>query len=96
MESFADYGAFDWVVFGCACVMGIGVLAGVVLAVKTRDELSRAVLSDLVFYGMLCMYLAWSVTHHNSIAFDIALLASLVCGIVPTLSLSRIISKGRR
>ncbi|WP_293771303.1 cation:proton antiporter [uncultured Corynebacterium sp.] len=96
MTDFSAFTVFEWVVFASVFVMGLGVLAGMGLALRTRDELTRAVMSDLVFYGMLCMYITWSATHHSSIVYDIALLAAIACGVLPTLSMARIISKGRR
>ena len=70
--------------------------AALVLALRSRDELTRTVMSDMVFYGMLCMYISWSMTNHASIVYDIAMLAAIAAGVLPTLSMARIISKGRR
>lgn len=94
--SFANFGPFEWVVFVCVMAIGLCVAAAMGLALISRDELTRTVISDVVFYGMLCMYLAWSLTNDASIVYDIALLAAIACGVLPTLSMARIISKGRR
>ena len=59
-------------------------------------ELTRAITSDIVFYGMICMYLAWSMTNNAPMAYYIALLGAIAAGVLPTLSMARIISKGRR
>ena len=50
----------------------------------------------MVFYGMLCMYITWATTNHASILYDIVMLAGIAAGVLPTLSMARIISRGRR
>ena len=53
-------------------------------------------ISDLVFYSMIAMFISWTLLNDMSIAYDIVLLGAIVAGVLPTLSMSRIISKGRR
>ena len=53
-------------------------------------------ISDLVFYCMIAMFISWTLLNDMSIAYDIVLLGAIVAGVLPTLSMSRIISKGRR
>lgn len=96
MSDLASISAFGWIVLVCVVIMAAAVCAGLALALRSRDELTRAVLADLVFYGMLCMFLAWTCLNDMSIAYDIVLLAAIVAGVLPTLSMARIISKGRR
>ncbi|MDO5031463.1 cation:proton antiporter [Corynebacterium sp.] len=96
MFDLASMSAFEWVVMVCVFIMGGAVLAAIGLALRSRDELTRTVMSDLVFYGMLCMYIAWAMTNHASILYDIAMLGAIAAGVLPTLSMARIISKGRR
>ncbi|MCG7275063.1 cation:proton antiporter [Corynebacterium singulare] len=96
MIGFSSWSAFEWVVFVCVFTMGACVLAALGLALRSRDELTRTVMSDMVFYGMMCMYFAWAMTNHASIVYDIAMLAGIAAGVLPTLSMARIISKGRR
>ncbi|MHC9955202.1 cation:proton antiporter [Corynebacterium diphtheriae] len=71
-------------------------LSAIVLMLKTKDELTRAVISDMCFYGMIAFYLIWSLRNPTSIAYEVVLLAGLVGGALPTMSVARIISKGRR
>ncbi|NLZ57072.1 MAG: cation:proton antiporter, partial [Corynebacterium sp.] len=42
------------------------------------------------------IYLIWSLNNETSIAYEIAFLAALLGGVLPTMSMSRIITKGRR
>lgn len=87
---------FAWVVFVCVCIIGLAAMAALGLALRTRDELTRTVMSDMVFYAMVCMYLAWTTTSDAPMSWDIALLAAIAVGVLPTFSMARIISKGRR
>lgn len=87
---------FEIVLLVCGIVMLGAVLSGIVLIITCRDLLSRAVVSDLVFYSMVSIFLTWTLVNSSSIDYEIALLAGLVGGVLPTISMSRIISRGRR
>ena len=76
--------------------MALSLLAGLAKIIVTTDELSRSVLADLVFYAMIAIYLVWTLFNQSMITYEIAVLAALVCGVIPTISMARIISRGRR
>ena len=80
----------------CIVVMALSLLAGLVKLIVTKDELSRSVLADLIFYSMAAIYLVWTLFTPSMITYEIAILAALVCGAIPTISMARIISRGRR
>lgn len=92
----ADMNVFGWVVLVAFFLISACVLAGIVLIIRTKDDLARAVMADLVFYGMIAMYVVWSMNNDSSITYDIVLMAAVTAGVLPTLSMARIISKGRR
>lgn len=92
----ADMSVFGWIVLVAFFLIGACVLAGIVLIIRTKDDLARAVMADLVFYGMIAMYVVWSMNNDSSITYDIVLMAAVTAGVLPTLSMARIISKGRR
>lgn len=96
MLDFASMTPFEWVVFACSFIIGGAICAAMALILRTRDELTRAVVADVIFYGMICLMLVRTMMTDLSIIYDIVLLAAVVAGILPTLSMSRIISKGRR
>lgn len=87
---------FEWILAACIAVMAVCLLSGLVLVLRTDDVFTRAVLSDLVFYAMICIFLTWTLTNPTSIGYEVALLAAIAGGVLPTLSMARIISKGRR
>lgn len=87
---------FEWIVTASMIAVAGAMLTGMWLILKTSDMVSRAVLSDLIFYSMITLYLMWTITHETFIGYEIAILAALVGGVMPTLSMSRVISRGRR
>ncbi|WP_342318867.1 cation:proton antiporter [Corynebacterium mayonis] len=87
---------FATIITGCIIVVTACLLVTLGFLILTKDELSRAVMADLVFYAMVSIFLMWTLFNSSMIPFDIAILAALVCGAIPTLSMARIISRGRR
>lgn len=77
-------------------LMVVAMIMTLALIAYTRNELVRAIVSDLIFYAMIGIYVIWTMFHHTHIAYEIVLLAAIAGGILPTLSMARIISKGRR
>ncbi|AZA12304.1 cation:proton antiporter [Corynebacterium gerontici] len=87
---------FLTVIYAAMVVLGLCALAAVALVLRSKDALSRAVVSDLVFYTLIGLYVLWSMTHETQIAYDVLLLVAIIGGVLPTMSAARIISKGRR
>lgn len=87
---------FEWILAVCIAIMTACLVSGLVLVLRTSDALTKAVLSDLIFYTMICIFLTWTLTNPTSIGYEVALLAAIAAGALPTLSMARIISKGRR
>ena len=80
-----------------AAVVILGTLvSGLVLILVTGDFMTRAILSDLIFYSMLALYLLWCLDNQSSIAYEIAILTGIAGGVLPTLSMCRMVSQGRR
>lgn len=77
-------------------LMGLALILSLVLILKSSNSFDRAVLSDLCFYSMLGCYIIWSMVNTTQIAYDVVLLGGVVAGVLPTMSVARIISKGRR
>jgi hypothetical protein len=87
---------FEFIVQAAMVVIGLCLLASLVLIIRTKNEFIRAVVSDMVFYSMVSFYLLWTIGNDTQISYEIVLLAALVGGVLPTMSIARIISKGRR
>lgn len=87
---------FETIISTCMIVMAVALLVGLGAVIWTKDELSRAVMADLVFYAMIAIFLVWTLVTDTMIGYDVAILAALVCGVIPTISMARIITRGRR
>lgn len=87
---------FEIILTVCIAIMALSLVSGLILILRTGDNFTRAVLSDLVFYSMIALYLTWTLMNETMIGYEVAILAALAGGVLPTLSMSRIISKGRR
>ena len=87
---------FTTVMQVCIIVMAVSLLVSLAGVILTKDELSRAVMADVIFYGMFAIFLVWTLWNSSAIGYEIPILAGLVCGVIPTISMARIISRGRR
>lgn len=87
---------FETILTVCIGIIAACMVIGLLAILRTRDELTRAVMADFIFYAMVCLYFIWTLFNDTFIGYEIAILAALVCGVIPTLSMSRIISRGRR
>ena len=75
----------------CLIIMAASLLVALGAVILTKDELSRAVMADLVFYAMIAIFLVWTLVTDTMIGYDVAILTALVCGVIPTISMARII-----
>lgn len=87
---------FETIISACVIVMAVCMLIALGAVILTKDELSRAVMADLIFYTMVVIFLVWTLWHETMIGYEIPILAALVCGTIPTISMARIITRGRR
>lgn len=80
--------------------VAMGVLAAAVLLSFWRirsadDPASAAVVGDLIFFGAVGLLVVLSMVRDSSAVVDAALLAAML-GILSTIALARIITRGRR
>lgn len=87
---------FQVVLAVAGAVTVVSLLAGLALILRSRDVSTRVVVADLIFYAMLVAYLLWTLANPTSITYDVVLLAAIAGGVLPTLSMARMISRGRR
>ncbi|MDO4784780.1 MAG: monovalent cation/H+ antiporter complex subunit F [Propionibacteriaceae bacterium] len=77
------------------CVLMLAVLLGLIRVVTAPDAASRAVVGDLVFFSCVGILIIQGMLHDSAVAVDAALIASIL-GILATIALSRILTRGRR
>ncbi|MCF4005730.1 cation:proton antiporter [Corynebacterium uropygiale] len=87
---------FETILTCCGVIIAVSIIVSLILILRTKDWMTRAVMSDMIFYGMLSIYFLWTLNNETSVSYEVALLGAVSAGVLPTLSMARIISKGRR
>ncbi|WP_116112036.1 monovalent cation/H+ antiporter complex subunit F [Austwickia chelonae] len=78
-----------------AAVLSLAVLIGLYRVATATDGASRAVVGDLVFFSGIGLLVLLGILSDSAAVVDAALLASLL-GILATIALARIITRGHR
>ncbi len=76
-------------------LVSTAVLVGLVAIATATDGASRAVVGDLVFFCAVGILVLLGMLKESAAVVDAALLASLL-GILATIALSRIVTRGQR
>ncbi len=81
-----------WVAIG---ILGLGILLGFVRVATATDGASRAVVGDLIYFSSMGILVLLGILVSSAVVVDAALIAS-VLGIVATVALARILTRGER
>lgn len=82
--------------FGVAVVLlGISAILGLVAILRADSDASRAVISDLLFFSAIGVFVPIAAINRSAVTFDVALLATIL-GILGTLALGQMLTRGRR
>lgn len=76
-------------------LLGLAVIVGLLRIATAPDGASRAVVGDLVYFSGIGLLVLLGIRKESEAVVDAAMLASLL-GILATIALSRIITRGRR
>lgn len=76
-------------------VLALAVFLGLVRVFTATDSATRAVVGDLVFFSCVGILIIQGLLHNSAVAVDAALIASIL-GILATVALARILTRGRR
>ena len=79
----------------CIVILAASVIVGLVRVLTAKDLGSRAIVSDLMYFSAIGMLTMFGILVSSSIALDAIFLASMV-GILATMALSRILTRGLR
>lgn len=81
-----------WVGIG---LLGAAIAVGLVRIATAPDDASRAVVGDLVFFSAIGILVLLGMLTGSAVVADAAMIAA-VLGILATIALSRILTRGRR
>ncbi|HSO69982.1 MAG TPA: monovalent cation/H+ antiporter complex subunit F [Arachnia sp.] len=82
----------SWIVI---VALALSVLAGLWRAFTARDSATRAIVGDMVFFGCVGILVVQGMLQGSVVSVDLSLIAAIL-GIVATLALARILTRGRR
>jgi multicomponent Na+:H+ antiporter subunit F len=70
-------------------------VAGVVRVALGPDDATRAVVADLVFFCAIAIFVLAALLRDTAVLFDVTLVATL-SGILATVALARMLTRGQR
>lgn len=76
-------------------LISLAVVLGLIRIATATDGASRAVVGDLVFFSAVALLILLGMVMESAAVVDAALLASLL-GILATIALARILTRGQR
>lgn len=76
-------------------IVGVSAALGLVAVLRADSDASRAVLGDLLFFCAAAAFIPIAALTNSAVVFDAALIATLV-GILATLALGQMLTRGRR
>ncbi|WP_231447275.1 monovalent cation/H+ antiporter complex subunit F [Brevibacterium zhoupengii] len=79
----------------CIIILAAAVIVGLVRVLTAKDLGSRAIVSDLMYFSAIGMLTMFGILVSSSIVLDAIFLSSMV-GILATVALSRILTRGLR
>ncbi|MBM6589907.1 monovalent cation/H+ antiporter complex subunit F [Brevibacterium sp. RIT 803] len=79
----------------CIIILAAAVIVGLVRVLSAKDLGSRAIVSDLMYFSAIGMLTMFGILVSSSIVLDAIFLSSMV-GILATVALSRILTRGLR
>ena len=76
-------------------VIGVSAVLGVVALLRSDSDASRAVIGDLMFFCAISAFIPIAALTQSAVVFDAALLATML-GILTTMALGQMLTRGRR
>lgn len=76
-------------------ILGLAVALGLVRVFTAPDAATKAVVGDLVYFACVGILIIQGMLQDSAVAVDAAMIASIL-GIIATVALARILTRGRR
>lgn len=82
-------------IWAAIAILGVGIILGLVRVFTATDGASRAVVGDLVYFSSIGILVLLGMLVSSAVVVDAAMIASIL-GIVATIALARILTRGER
>ncbi len=76
-------------------ILTIAALCGIARLLTSTDEATSAAVSDLIYFCAISIFVATAMVRDTAVLFDVASVSALF-GILATVALARILTRGRR
>jgi multicomponent Na+:H+ antiporter subunit F len=76
-------------------VVVVAAVAGLVRVALGPDDATRAVVADLLFFCAIAIFVLAALLRDTAVLFDVTLIATLT-GILATIALARMLTRGQR
>lgn len=83
------------IVWITVAILTVSAILGIIRLVLATDEATAAAVSDLIYFCAVGTFIMVAALLDSSVLFDVASIAALL-GILATVALSRILTRGRR
>ena len=84
-----------WIAGVAIAILLAAAAAGTIRIARGPDDPTRAVVADLVYFCAVAVFVVGGMLRDTAVLFDVALIATL-CGVLGTVALSRMLTRGRR
>jgi len=81
-----------WVATG---ILALAVILGLIRVATATDSATRAVVGDLVFFACIGLLVIQGLIFGSAVSKDLAMIGAIL-GILATIALARILTRGRR
>ena len=76
-------------------IVGASMLVSAFRVLRGPDDATRAVMADLTYFCALALFVLFVIRVGSTVAMDVVMLGSLI-GVLATVALARLLSRGRR
>ncbi|MGB3763154.1 MAG: monovalent cation/H+ antiporter complex subunit F [Ornithinimicrobium sp.] len=83
------------IVVSTIIILAVAAVCGLVRLVTAKDEATAAAVSDLIYFCAIAIFIVSAMLRNTAVLFDVASVSALF-GILATVALARILTRGRR
>ncbi len=83
------------IVIATIIILTLSAVCGIIRLVTATDEATSAAVADLIYFCAIAIFIASAMLRDTAVLFDVASVSALF-GILATVALARILTRGRR